>query len=370
MGAGILRDFSEAAKENLISQIDVINAEQWSEVTDVFGDIFYTAESWFRNLSIENYLGKVDEYHKRVLDQHDTTVDRLGEIFEAVARVDSECGVTFSSFRSLLAEESKAIRDLADLINPAMNAFTATNVKAATEVIVAKVEKANEKIDAIYDAELAYAQAQVAKNALLGLGGNILSFVGDLLSFGLNVKTANPAGAFADGWQLFNDVAAALTDFTAFLFLGIGLCGFKMKGKSKKETRELFVAFAEKSQKIDGMTELMEAEGEKELSYFFSALDMMAAYCGLSEALGNPKKLDGGELSEKKKLVSKIKNVYKLVKSSFEDGIEGIEKEMVKNTKLGKKLSKGKKAFEKCVEYNRKGMEYLTEYVSTLIFVH
>ena len=342
MSAGVVRDFSEAAKENLIKQIDVINAEQWSPITDAFGDIWYTAGSWLGFLNIENYLGKVDQYHKKVLDQHDTTVNDLGRIFEAVAGVDGEYGVTFSSCRSQLEEESKAIQNLADLINPAMDTFSASNVMSVSESIVDKVEKANEKIDTIYDAELDYAAARAAKNTLFDLGGDILSFAGDLVSLGVNIASGNVVGVVADGWQLINDVVATMEDVTALGLLGLGLCGFQIKGKSKNETREKLLQRAEQAQKIDGVADFLEDQGWNGASKIASVADMASAGYGICKSL----KGAGDSVKDVKKYVTdgRYNKTARLTEKALEEA--GIATTSVKvkryenNAKVAKTASK------------------------------
>lgn len=82
------RDYTEATLNELKQQIREINESDFSPITDFFGDIWYGVQSLVGVLKIDNYLNDVSSYHRKVLDQNDTTVKELEGIFTAVRNVD------------------------------------------------------------------------------------------------------------------------------------------------------------------------------------------------------------------------------------------------------------------------------------------
>ena len=66
------RDFSESAKQELLSLVAQVESEKWSDFTDWWGDRWYDFEAWIGALDIKDYIDNVNEYHKRVIDKNHT----------------------------------------------------------------------------------------------------------------------------------------------------------------------------------------------------------------------------------------------------------------------------------------------------------
>lgn len=280
MGSGIIRDYSEEKRAKLKQQIDQINAEQWCEVTDAIGDMWYTAGSWLGFLDISRYLDRTEEYHKKVMDQHDTTSKDIDDIFAAVADTDKKEGSKLKDVTTQLQEMEKGFQKLTELINPqGMDSFTAAKAKSVADDVSNMVEKANARIDTIFDAEIDYALARVAKNTAWEIGGGVLSVAVDCLSIAGDVLTGNIAGGIADGWQLINDTVSLGADLTAgAMLLGCwGMDEFDKGGKNKNKYREKLLEGAESAHEVEGVAGLAEATGHDTIAGIARGADTIAA---------------------------------------------------------------------------------------------
>ena len=96
------RDYTEATFDELKRQIKEINDSDFSIITDALGDLWYTFQSWIGVLKIDNYLDDVSSYHKKVLDQHNTSIADLDRIFNAVHTVDQNYSVKVGDINSTM----------------------------------------------------------------------------------------------------------------------------------------------------------------------------------------------------------------------------------------------------------------------------
>lgn len=84
----IVRDFTDAKKEELKAIINEINSEAWFDPTK--WDIWYRAESWFGRLSIDNYQHNMNEYFRKTFDVNDTSAQDIDLIFTKARDADSK----------------------------------------------------------------------------------------------------------------------------------------------------------------------------------------------------------------------------------------------------------------------------------------
>ncbi len=90
----MIRSFTKENEEHIISIVNSVTPDNFFEsIADFFGDIGLSISGWFGNLDISNYLGNIDEYHKKVLDKKNTSVDQIKDIFEKVREDDTQSGL-------------------------------------------------------------------------------------------------------------------------------------------------------------------------------------------------------------------------------------------------------------------------------------
>lgn len=104
----MIRDFTKANEEHIISIVkDVTAKDTFEKIGDFFGDIGLTISGWFGNLNIENYLGNVDEYHRKILDKKNTTAAEIRRIFDLVREDDTKYGIRQIEIRDLYCDSLK-----------------------------------------------------------------------------------------------------------------------------------------------------------------------------------------------------------------------------------------------------------------------
>lgn len=119
------RDFSEAAKQELLLLVLQVENEKWCDFTDFFGDRWYDFEAWIGKLDIHDYISKVNEYHKKVIDKNNTTADDIEKIFNNVNDVSVQYKSRFASLLADLQEYKKTINLLSAFVKPSNGNFNA-----------------------------------------------------------------------------------------------------------------------------------------------------------------------------------------------------------------------------------------------------
>ena len=54
------RDFSEAARQELLSLVSQVENEKWCDFTDWVGDRWYDFQEWIGSLDIKNYIDNIN----------------------------------------------------------------------------------------------------------------------------------------------------------------------------------------------------------------------------------------------------------------------------------------------------------------------
>lgn len=254
------RDYTEAAFDELKRQIKEINDSDFSIITDALGDLWYTFQSWIGVLKIDNYLDDVSSYHKKVLDQHNTSIADLERIFNAVHTVDQNYSAKVGDINATMETYHRFLVQMTELINPTAFGFTASAVRAQMDAMSQEMTDAANKLDEVYDESLTMREKQIAKDAALGLIGDLLSVPGHVLGFTINVAKGNFAGAAADGWGLINDVFTTGEDLCALAEIGLGKMISGLNG-GKKSYRLYAVGEADQMQARTGLSSELEAAG-------------------------------------------------------------------------------------------------------------
>ena len=119
------RDFSEAARQELLSLVTQVEDEKWCDFTDWVGDRWYDFEGWIGKLDVRDYISNVNEYHKKVIDKNNTTASDINTIFENVNNVSEQYKSRFVSLLADLQEFKRIIDLLAAFVTPNNGNFNA-----------------------------------------------------------------------------------------------------------------------------------------------------------------------------------------------------------------------------------------------------
>lgn len=252
------RDYTEETFDELKRQIREINNTDFSTITDALGDLWYTFQSWIGVLKIDNYLDDVSAYHKKVLDQHNTSIADLERIFNAVYAVDQDYSTKVSGINSTMDTYCRFLMKMTELINPTAFGYTAAAVHSQMNAMSQEMADASKKLDELYDESLTMREKQIAKDAALDLISDLLSVPAHVFSFTANVAKGNISGAVADGWNLINDVFTTGEDLCALAAVGLGklISGL---GGGEKGYRLYAVGEADQMQARTGLSAELEA---------------------------------------------------------------------------------------------------------------
>jgi len=139
----IMRDFSQASRDELKALVKQIDDEQWSGFTDCLGDLGTGFLSWFGYTDIKRHLNKIEKYHKKVLDKNDTTAADIDRIFDLAIEVDALYASKFAACLLKFIEYRKMINVLADTIDPSKNSFSASTMENSLATAYSAFEKSN-----------------------------------------------------------------------------------------------------------------------------------------------------------------------------------------------------------------------------------
>lgn len=122
------RDFSESARQELLTLVKQVESEKWSDFTDWFGDRWCDFESWIGTLDIYSYIDNVNNYHKKVIDKNNTTADDINGIFTQVNNSSESYRGRFLAALTDLQSYRKTIDTMAEVVSPGKGLFTSEYV--------------------------------------------------------------------------------------------------------------------------------------------------------------------------------------------------------------------------------------------------
>ena len=127
----MIRDFSDAAKANLIHQIKEVTPNGiFGKVADYFGDIWLGFQEKYGSLNIQSYVNDVDTYHKMILDRNDTEIQQIEEIFQRVHEVDEGAGGAVRPLADVFEQERSKIKRLEETLTIPTFRFTPDTIQA------------------------------------------------------------------------------------------------------------------------------------------------------------------------------------------------------------------------------------------------
>ncbi len=142
------RDFSETARQQLLSLVSQVENEQWCEFTDWIGDGWYAFESLIGQLDIQKYVNNINEYHKKVIDKNDASLHSINNIFHKVNNVDQTYRVRFEDVQLALEKWRQAIDQLSDIVDPSQGKFHAEYMGGPLKDLLTDVVDTSTKIEA------------------------------------------------------------------------------------------------------------------------------------------------------------------------------------------------------------------------------
>lgn len=301
----MIREYTEAVREKLKAQIDEIKSSDFMWLTDSLGDIWLYLTELTGILDISNYINQVDEYHRKVLDQHDTTAARIDRIFENVAAVDSTYQSSFNIISDKIVVLNNHIQALSSSINPANGALTKQTVVNACAKTAPAIEAALTKLDTMFDAAIFELNLSVEKEAFLGVVKDVASTAATIFKAPVDLVTKGPVAFVNDGWKLINNVFMTGEDLVAMAIIPIGWGVGSLIG-NKKNVQLKALEYATDYESRTGLADELKGESKKDgdvydklsktVTFFDTASDVYGLYGGIKGAYHSVSDLFSGDL--------------------------------------------------------------------------
>lgn len=104
------RPYTDAAYDQIRQTIDEIDNAQISPVTDFFGDMLSRIAQFLKIYTVDTYQNDMQQWYRKVLDSHNTTMAKVDTLFANVEAVDSR-------YESLMNGTYDAIAEFQSVIN-------------------------------------------------------------------------------------------------------------------------------------------------------------------------------------------------------------------------------------------------------------
>ena len=221
------RDFTRETYEILIKEIEKIDSENWSKVTDFIGDIFLRIGKFTHFISLDEEMQNVREYQKSVLDMNNTTKSQLKKIFNQTNTTDHVMAGKIKHVNEQQEPYNQKLKQLCDMIQPNWNIQNAKYIAETCQSYNKKMGEIDKITNQEYKAEAKEAVARqmktAAKNTISGILGVAVSVMSMPATWIKVLATEGPKRmaivCFSDTWGLVDKTFQ----------VGGGLVGFPME---------------------------------------------------------------------------------------------------------------------------------------------
>ena len=108
--SSIVRDFSDEMRTTLLKLVEEVEDEAFWDFTR--WDIWYRLEEWCGHLDVAYYKNNIEEYHRKVIDIHDTTKKQMQKIFDAIDELDYKYGQIFQEKVEEFSSIAQEVRNI------------------------------------------------------------------------------------------------------------------------------------------------------------------------------------------------------------------------------------------------------------------
>lgn len=113
----MIRDFSNAKKEELYRNLDVIDNKEWRPFMIWCGGRAGEFGVWADKLGISSYTRQIDNYQNRVLNTNDSTRNQIDVIFENVTETDRRYAEIFCGHAETVKEQMARVQAMIQVMN-------------------------------------------------------------------------------------------------------------------------------------------------------------------------------------------------------------------------------------------------------------
>lgn len=218
------RPYTDAAYDQIRQTIDEIDNAQISPVTDFFGDMLSRLAQFLKIYTVDTYQNDMQQWYRKVLDSHNTTMAKVDTLFANVEAVDSRYESLMSGTYDAIAEFQSVINCLRDTISG--KCTLAEGQQAAQNHLNAGIQALRAPANTV----LTYAEQRM-------LGETSKNLVKDALAYGVLfcklLVEKDPIALASTGKKFIDTVLATACDFATLVsIVPVGI--FSIKGIQEK----------------------------------------------------------------------------------------------------------------------------------------
>ena len=148
------RNFTTDEKERLKKICEIKKSKYDFDLIDAISDTFLWIQKSIGFLDISNYVGDVNEYHRKIIDMRNYEAGQIDQIFAEVGFIDAETAENFNELKSNIDLIIQKIQALQSCIQPSSHSFTTAGIIEANLDVNKELTDSCKKMESIYDAEL------------------------------------------------------------------------------------------------------------------------------------------------------------------------------------------------------------------------
>ena len=296
----MVRDFTDEAKEKLLSQISDIESHDWSWFTDCIGDMSLHIQKWVGILSLQDDMSNVEEYHKAILDMNNTKCSDIENIFENVYTEENSVARQLEEVKEKLQLMADNMQKLADGISLGFASTDASSIQKIGKELRADLKNVNANLAEWQEKEEEEALTSLTKENTWKVTKYSLKALVDIAAMPIKLVTALKKGGIvsfgaafvAEGWDLINNTFAVAE---AASVVGMSLIGLGIGAVGGSEARSNAYRNAKYHDQNESLTDIWE-----------------------NEAKNQPNSKVYEFLSKKAKYLDDISDMYDIVDSAFD----------------------------------------------------
>lgn len=166
------RPYTDVAYDQIRQTIDEIDNAQISPVTDFFGDMLSRIAQFLKIYTVDTYQNDMQQWYRKVLDSHNTTMAKVDTLFANVEAVDSRYESLMRGTYDAIVEFQSVINCLRDTISG--KCTLAEGQQATQNHLNAGIQALCTSANTV----LTYAEQRMCDNTLRSLVKDLLSFGG------------------------------------------------------------------------------------------------------------------------------------------------------------------------------------------------
>lgn len=247
------RNYTTEAYEQIKQTIEQIDSTDVNLVKEFFSDLFMRVGQFLELVSIEQYENDMQSWYEKILDSHNTTLNKVDEIFNDVDTVDFE-------YRDMMEEAVESIVNFRSTVNCLRDVISGKTSLADGKATADKFLAAGRNsLNGAYDTILTKMEQETLWDASLAL-------FGDAIKLGAGYIKCRRSGNVADYINLADTILATACDLLsmgAIVLAPLGALGDALDGKMDMsyeeylDVRFMLLSPAQELKEVNSISDLL-----------------------------------------------------------------------------------------------------------------